>query len=239
MNKKLLICFLVFFPLNLLLPQKQEFQGKYFLGATGSYLLPVGGLAERMKPGLGGSFSFGKEVSPDWEWQGKFEYLTLTDVNQEKMVVRNKYTYNNVEREYDFPLNGIEMELTAYGATANAFWHVVSTDFFQANLNVGFGVIYWEYSRTAYKDSLYYQPTADTTLFGEYINVPAFEQNDWSGTFNLGLDFRVRLLEPVWFTVTANYKNIIGELWPFLKLDMENVSTLQFAEIRAGFAASF
>ncbi len=239
MTKKYLIFFLALFPMIALFPQQSGFQGKYFLGATGSYLIPIGGLADRMKPGVGGSFSFGKEVSPDWEWQGKVEYLKLTDVNQDKMIIRNKYTYNNVEREYDFPMKGIEMELTAYGVSANAYWHVLSTELFKANLNIGFGVMRWEYTRSAYKDSLYYKPTADTTLFGEYINVPAFEQSDWSGTFNLGVDLRVKVIEPLWFTVTANYKNIIGELWPILKMDMENVSTFQFAEIRAGFAASF
>ncbi len=210
-------------------------QTKFIGGAGANYNLPIGSLADRINGNLGGWFYAGKQINENWTWVGKFEYFKLTDVNEEKMFKVIEVNFNNTNQNLTFALPGISMELTVAGFTAEAKYKFFKTDFFETDLNLGFGFYYWNYDRGNYSDSLF----ADTTGNGnlsvvDIINVPSLNQKDWSGGFNAGLDFNINVFEPVWLNLSVNYKLIIAELWPTLDLNLENVSGLQFVDFRAG-----
>jgi hypothetical protein len=210
-------------------------ENKYLIGAGGNYNIPVGSLADRFKPAAGGYFYGGQEVSSRWTWIGKLEYYKFTETNKDALVKRVLLDAGEMTREYKFPLTGLELELTVAGASAEARYSILDSDVIEADLNFGFGFYYWEHFRGKYTDSLY----ADTTGTGdlvllETLVVPAIRQKDWSGSINFGANFNIRIADPVYLNISGNYKIIIGELWQTLVLDIENVSSLQLFDIRAG-----
>jgi hypothetical protein len=210
-------------------------QSKFIAGAGANYNMPIGSLADRMNGAFGGLFYVGKQINEKWTWVGKFEYFKLDKVNQDNMFKIVETTINNSNQNLRFELPGINMELTVAGFTAEAKYKLFKSDFMESDLNLGFGFYYWNYDRSSYKDSLY----ADTSGTGnlavvDFINVPSLNQKDWSGGLNVGLDFNFNLFDPVWLNLSANYKLLITELWPTLDLNLENISGLQFIDLRAG-----
>jgi len=60
--------------------------------------------------------------------------------------------------------------------------------------------------------------------------VPERRQSDWSWGMNAGLGVTVRILSALSFSLNIRYQLIIGELWPALALQLENVSGMQMLE---------
>ena len=110
----------------------------------------------------------------------------------------------------------------------------------ETNVHVGFGFYNWENSRGKYNDSLFVRSVVSGNLIKVAdLAVPENRQTDWSGTLNLGCELNVKMINPVWLTLGADYKLIIGELWPSLDLDLENVSGMQFVSFRGGVRINF
>lgn len=216
--------------ITLIYPQNKRF----VVTAGGSYLAPIGTLGDRLKPTTGGSIGFGQEAGNTWTWIGKFEYFKFSKVNQEKLFIKRKITTDNVEKEYTIPIPDLVMDLEVGGVSANAIIKVADYKFITANVNIGFGIYNWRSMRSAYYDSLYVVGDSSSMIFAGYLDVPAKEQMDWSGGITAGVTIDVNIYEPVWLTFGANYKVIMGELWPTLKLDLENVSGFQMGEVHAG-----
>lgn len=215
-------------------------QNKYFVGASANYNIPVGMLSNRLEPAPGFLIYFGKQTSQDWVWTGKLEYFKLTDVNKKEMKKFVKSDVLGPIKTFEFPLPKIKMDLTVAGLTAETKYNFLKSDFVDANVNLGFGFYYWEHFRSDYKDSLFVDSTGNRTLvLVEVLNVPSLRQKDWSGGVNFGLDFVFNLFEPFSLNLSANYKIIIAELWPTLALNLENVSGLQFLDLRAGVRFEF
>lgn len=213
--------------------QIQYAQEKYFVGAEASYIIPLGTLSDRYDPGYGISIVAGERTNSDWNWSGRFEYIRFSEENQEKMNVRRRYTVAGEQKDFGIPVKSLVMDLKAYGLTANLTYDFLDFDFLKAQASVGFGVYRWENLRGTVKDSLF----ADTTgsgvpAFVEYLDVPENKQMDWSGGFYTGLKFEIPIVDPVALTVSSHYKGIIGELWPALALDKENVSVFQMLDTK-------
>lgn len=207
----------------------------FIIEANGNYYLPTGALADRFNGTFGGSFYLGKQVSQKWTWLAKFEYFKMTDINKDKLVRKVNYDFNDITQTAEIPLTKMNMDLTVAGLSVEARMKVLATDFFESDINIGFGFLYWDNNRGEYFDSLYVTPNDTTQVLVDVLQVPSQSQMDWNGALNLGINFSVKIFEPVWFNTGANYKLIIGELWPALSLDIENVSGMQFFDFRAGF----
>lgn len=215
-------------------------QNEFLVGASANYNIPVGMLANRMEPAPGFLIYFGKQTSQDWTWIGKIEYFKLSDVNKDKMKKFVKSDVLGPIKTFEFPLPNLKMDLTVAGFTAESKYNFLNTELFDANINLGFGFYYWEHFRSDYKDSLFVDTAgAGNRVLIEVLNVPTLKQKDWSGGVNFGLDFIFYFFEPLSFNVSANYKIIIAELWPTLALNLENVSGLQFVDLRAGIRFDF
>lgn len=222
---------ILFFSVSLIKAQNSS----WLIGANSNYNLPIAAMSDRMKGNIGGLIYAGKKTSENWTWVGKLEYFKLTDVNKEKMFKIVKAEVNDVIGDYRFELPLLEMEFTTAGLSVETRYNVFNSSFFEADLNFGFGFYYWEYSRTGYKDSLFIDTTgAGDLLLAEFLNVPPLFQKDWSGGLTVGTDFNFILFDPLSLNLGINYKIIIAELWPALSLNLENVSGLQFLDLRAG-----
>jgi len=206
----------------------------FFAGAEGSYLIPVSGLADRFMPAPGYAVFFGKEVSPQWKWSGKLEYLDFDKINKDNYSIKRKYLVNSVEKDITLNLPDTTWELSIIGLSANADYNLMKTDFLNINIGFGFGVYRWESTIGSYNDSLYYTDETRNQALVEVLKIPAEKQLDWSGGFSAGVNIDVHLYGPLWFNAGANYKNIVGELWAILSLDMENISTFQMFQTKAG-----
>lgn len=230
---KIKLFFIAFLTLvNYSLAQNQN----WVIGADANYNIPIAGLANRLEANFGALIYAGKNVDEKWTWLGKFEYFKLTDVNKDKMFKFVKTDVNNNSSEYKFELQLLKMDLTVAGLSVEARYNLFSNQIFESDLNIGFGFYYWEYNRSSYYDSLFVDVTGTGNLvFLELLDVPALKQKDWSGGINFGADFNILLLDPFYFNLGVNYKLIIGELWPTLSLNLENVSGMQFIDFRAGF----
>jgi hypothetical protein len=207
----------------------------FVAGVNGSYLIPIGTLSDRFKPTIGGSFFIGQPVSKDWTWYGRIEYFKFDEENLDRMFILRNLTLRGVTQKYKLSIPKLTMELVVSGISANANYNIINSEYYQGNLTFGFGVYYWQNDRGSYYDSLYYTIPNDTTFLAEYLNVPMKRQTDWSGGFNLGIDFNVLVIHPVWFNISAQYRVILGELWATLKLDQENIAGFQMADLKAGF----
>ncbi len=231
MKKKLFIaavCVVFAFNLN---AQNSD----YILGSDASYYLPLGTLAERFNGTLGVSFFFGKSVSERWTWIGRAEYFKLSKENRDKLIKKVEIEVDGSERIYLFPLDKLEMEFEAAGISAEAKYKYFSAGPFESNLFFSFGFFYWDNYRSSYNDTLKNDINNDGNLVVvEVIDVPALRLNDWNGAISVGIDAGVVLFDPLRLYINANYKLIIGELWPTLRLGIENVSGLQFINLRAG-----
>lgn len=212
----------------------------FVAGAEGSYLIPRATLGDRFKPSTGINIYFGKQFTEKLSWIGRFDYFSFKEENREKLNLTRKLTINNAERSFTVPLPKLEMEFKAAGLIVNGKYHLFSSPNLKTNLEFGFGIYYWVFNRNDY----YEQILVDTTGNGDMmvltnLAVPPSQQIDWSGAINFGFEQNVLIINPVWFVFAANYKMILGELWPTLALDLENVSGIQMFDIRAGFRAEF
>jgi hypothetical protein len=159
--------------------------------------------------------------------------LSFTEGNADALVLKRKKEIAGVERVFELPLTGLDVKVQAVGLLATGTVPVFQGEFVEADGSFGFGFYRWTSLRGAFRDTL----TADslgTPVRLAILNVPQNRQQEWSGGIEVGTDLRVRAFEPVWLSLGVRYKLIIGELWPALALDMENVSGLQMFDVRLG-----
>jgi len=229
----------IFFSLLISLSTSLFAQDKiYFGGVSGSYFNPVGSLSYRFKPDGGFSLFAGYKSGESWEWFGKFEYISFMKENRDKLKLKRSVNLGGVEEILIFDLPKLETDLKIYGLSANANAKLIDFDFFRSDLTFGFGIYRWESGRSGYFDTLRVERSG-ITYDAVILKVPPLKQLDWSGGFNVGINFSTKIIDPIWFEVNANYKAIIGELWATLDLDLENVSVFQMYEIRVSWKARF
>ncbi len=216
-------------------PSLRAQSGAFVAGIAGVAEMPVGSLSVRFKPAAGVMIYAGQRTSPDWAWVGKFEYFELRTLNTDRLFKTVKLQEGGGTQEYRVPLPGLTMRFRASGFTAEAITNVARWTRLEVNSHLGFGFYHWEFSRDAYNDSLF----VISTVTGLRTNaatlaVPDNQQTDWSGSINLGVDLGIAITGPVSVTLGADYRLIIGELWPALEFDMENVSGIQMVTVRGG-----
>jgi hypothetical protein len=215
-------------------------EGAFVAGANGEMYIPIGTLSQRYKNTYGGSVYFGREVSEDWTWVGKIEYFKYDKMNTDNAFVTRSVKVEGVDTKLTYPLPKLKMDLEVIGLSANASYNFINEGILRTDLELGFGVYRWIHHRGAYYDSLY----ADTAGSGspvviDRIKVPSKTESDWNGGLTLGIGVDVAFYKPLSFYASANYKIIIGELWPALALNLENVSSLQMVEVKVGLRARF
>jgi hypothetical protein len=229
-NMKKILLFILFIS-NLAFAQNEFF----IVGGGGGLYSPFGSLSDRFNSTIGFELQAGKRISEKWTWIGKLEYLKFDDVNNETLVLRKEVEVNGSPTSFDIPLGNVDMELEIIGLTANAGYSIFSNEIIDAKFNFGFGLFRWISKRSNYSDSLFVDTSGTGGLkLADVLNVPAVSQTDWSGGFNIGLDASVKVFEPVWIYVSADYKAVISELYPTLNLNLENVSTFQMLNGKIG-----
>jgi len=210
-------------------------QEEYFFGANANYLIPIGSFSNRFENSVGTTIYFGKKISTDFSWVGKLDYMKFDKLNNEKLSKKVSAEINDVKLFYNIPLEKLEMEFEAIGLLAEAKWGLVNSSFGEISLAIGFGFYQWESFRSSYIDTISVIPSeGDSPIVIKEFNVPENNQKDWSGGINLGLAADINIIGPLQFNIGGYYKIIIGELWPALSLDIENVSGIQMLNISAG-----
>lgn len=206
------------------------------VGVEGGIAIPLGGLSDRLKPGWSGAVLLRPASDEKPRWGARLEMLSFTEENREALVLKRKKEIAGVEQVFGLPLAGLEVSVQAVGLLATGTFPVFASEFVEADAGFGFGFYRWTSLRGAFRDTLI-ADSLGTPVTLAILNVPENRQQEWSGGFELGADVRVRAFEPVWFSLGVRYKMIIGELWPALALDMENVSGLQMLDVRLGLHA--
>ena len=202
------------------------------LGARGSLMVPAGSLSSRFlpAPGLG--------LDARWEgqrlsWGATLDYVRFTRENTGELSFSDSALVGGTQYAYTSSLDGLAMELTMGGLTAQARYAVLDFGTVEVAGAFGFGLYYWTFTREPYTDSVYVDTPSGPSL-AAVLDIPSDSQNDWSGGVNLGVDVRLKFLSPVWITLGGEYRIVIGELWPALAIDMENVSGMQMLEFTLG-----
>lgn len=203
------------------------------VGVEGGIAIPLGGLSNRVKPGWSAALLLQPASDDKPRWGARLEMLSFTEENRDALVLKRKKEVAGVERVFDLPLSGIDVSVQAVGLLSTGTFPVFASEFVEADAGFGFGFYRWTSVRGAFRDTLV-ADSVGTPVTLAILNVPENRQQEWSGGFELGADVRVRAFEPVWFSFGVRYKMIIGELWPALALDMENVSGLQMFDVRMG-----
>lgn len=234
-DMKKIVLIILFF--NVLLFGQKEY---YSVGAYGDYYVPVSGMADRFNPVFGGSISFGALSRGDWYWSGQLEYFSTEEGNTDKFKILRNVEVGGVDVPYELRFYNLQVKFELGGLSANTEYNFLNTSVVESSVKFGFGIYRWFYSRSAVYDTLY----ADTTGNGDMVaaanlQVPAVSQTDWSGGLNTGLVIKIKFMKPVLFYLNADYKVIIGEIYPALDLGLENISTFQFVNIKAGFRIRF
>ncbi len=209
-----------------------------FTGGGISYLIPAGGLSYRFNPALSANLYYGQKTNEKWEWYGKLEYISFNQENRNKLKLRRIVNTGGVEQVIIFDLPKLDMYLKAYGVSVNANYNLLKFDFLRTDLRFGFSVYRWEGFRSEYFDTLRVEHSG-ITYDAVVLKVPALKQLDWSGGFDIGLNFSAKIVDPIWFEAAAKYKAIIGEMWATLELDLENVSVFQMYDLSFGFKFRF
>ncbi len=210
------------------------------VGAGTVYNLPIGTLHDRFLGAFGGMAYAGGEVSSQWSWVGKFEYLELNTLNTDALHKTVTLGQGTAAEHYAVPLPKLTMKLTAASLTAEAMLNLVRGSGVESHAVIGFGFVNWVHTRGAYYDSLFVDSAATgRRVKTNDLKVPAIRQADWNGTFNVGMDVALKVSDPLWFVAGVDYKLIVGELWQTLDLDLENVAGMQFVSFRIGLRAVF
>ena len=240
MNNKYLIVLLTIVILTWLTPEYSAQDKIYSAAVEGSYLSPIGTLHDRWNAAPGGSIYFGVQTSEKWTWGAKIEYFKYSDMNGDKLFVSSTQTVNGKSYVFKVPITNLSHDLKVFGLSVDAKYNIVRNDFFEANVDVGFGFFNWTYKRNAH-DSLKFNSTISDTIysFTAFSNMVANSQTAWSGGFSIGVEIGVKVINPVEFTLAGSYKNIVGDLWPASVSNMENVSTFQMYDCRAGIRIIF
>lgn len=207
------------------------------LGAEGAYYKPVGTLSERFKPTNGGAFYMGLQTSNKWTWLGKAEYLKFDKINPDRLSLKRTVTIDGADREITFPMEQLKIRLEIAGLGLDTKFNLFRTGLLETNVDAGFGFYRWIFHREGL-DSLSAGVPSGTggtkTVYYSVKNALAVSQSDWSGGFNAGLEVIITPFYPVAISFSAAYKNIVGELYPSLELGMENISTFQMFDLKAG-----
>lgn len=213
---------------------------KIFAGANASYLSPIGSFADRFQNTVGTSVYFGYKKSPTFSWIGKIEYFKFDKLNRDKLYKKVSVEYNGEELLFEIPLDKLEMEFEAIGLSAEAKLSIFKSDLIETSLGFGFGFYKWDSYRSEYADTVYAVPeSSDSEIKIKEFDVPKNDLTEYSGTITAGIENDIKIVGPLRFNISGYYKVIIGELWPALALDIENVSGIQMIDIRAGFNYSF
>ncbi|MFZ4621904.1 MAG: hypothetical protein ACOYNS_15190 [Bacteroidota bacterium] len=213
-------------------------QQSTIIGAAAVYEVPIGSLHERFLGTAGAMVFAGAEVSSKLTWVGKIQYSEFSSVNSDALNKSVTVGQGIGAQKVVLPLPKLTMDLKTTSVMAEAQLSLLRSEFADVNGIAGFGFTNWVNTRGAYYDSLFVK-NAVSGLPEKVaaLAVPAIRQEDWSGTVNLGIELTGAIIGPVWFTVGADYKLIVGELWQTLDLDLENVAGMQFVSIRAGVKA--
>jgi hypothetical protein len=214
-------------------------QHQTVIGAGTQYQIPIGTLQHRFLSSPGAMVFAGAEVSPHLTWIGKLTMNEFTKLNTESLTKTVTVGQGVSAQRFVLPLPKLTMDLKTVGVQAEAQVKMVQTELLMLNGVVGFGFTNWISTRGAYNDSLFVNdPSTGTPMKVAALAVPAHRQEDWSGTFNLGCELTVSIMDPISLYAGADYTLIVGELWQALDLDLENVAGMQFAVIRAGLKAA-
>ncbi len=204
-------------------------------GASGGFYHPIGSLGDRFQSTFGGSVFLGKAVSDNWTWTGKLEYFKFSDPNSDNFIVKRQVEVSGETVPFETKLKDLRIELEVVGLAANANYEIFDTELFRTDFKFGFGIYRWFYPRGGYNDTIKVtSPTNPSASVNIPIVVPAVSQVDWSGGINLGLEFQIKIIEAVSFTMGADYKIIFAEIWPALELGLENISSFQMINGNAG-----
>ena len=174
------------------------------------YSMPSGALQAWFSPSTKSyAFAIGYGDPDTWNYNIRIESMLLDKPNTDKL------TYKDLH---------LRMEILS--AALEGRYTVIPSSLFRPYLLWEAGLYRWFAERGSY--------TIDDPATGGEVLVPERNQSEWSWGFSAGLGTDVFVLDQLAVGINLKYRLIVGELWPALALELENVSVFQLAIANAG-----
>jgi hypothetical protein len=174
------------------------------LSAQYQYIQPVGSL-NGWFAGTPRSLalSIGHNDGSAWQYQWRLEAKRFSEENRDKLVHKN-----------------LGLALDLFGAGMESQYQLSQWgQFLRPYVLVDIALYRWFSERAALDIS---DPEN-----GSVINVPGRNQKDWSWALGAGFGIHFYPIKPLSLSLNLRYRLVIGELWPALALELENVSGFQ------------
>jgi len=188
-----------------LLPAGLNGQERYALGAGYEIVTPVGELGNRFLPA-----------------QALVFRLRLQEAQRHRVTLQYRDVVFDETKADKLFYKGIPMRLENRSLSLNVQYHLWQpADWLCLSLSGEASLNRWEFKREAF--------LAEDSVNGD-IDLAEFAQDDWSWGGKAGLCLTLSPFEFLQFGASMHYHLMIAELWPALKLRLENVSGLQMLE---------
>jgi len=178
-------------------------QGDYYFGAGIGREQPVGQLAERFEPTHFWTLRTGHHTAQNTFLTFEYKQIEYDQVN------RSALYYDN-----------LQMKLSIHSVAGIYQYSLLNYKGLRCNLAGGFSLNQWNFTRAAFN----YSDSSQT------VDLPYFERTDWSWGGQLGAGISYQPFRFVTLGISSRYHLVIAELWPALKVRLENVTGLQMLE---------
>ena len=210
-----------------------------FVETSIAYVAPVGSLSERFKPAYDFAITLGREQKNKKLISFKFDYINYYKVNKNIYKLKKVYDVSGSSQTYIINIKEYDMNMKIAAGSIEWGLPLVQMNNFATYTSIGAGIYYWDFNRAPFKDSIYVSVNDSVSAFAEFIDVPKLRQTDWNGGFNLGLKSYYYFMPSFGIMICFDYRLIIAEMWPTLKINLENVSGFQTLETKIGLLYRF
>ena len=206
MNKLFLSIFLFSF----ILFGETKAGDQWHLAAQYQYSLPAGALKAWFSPSPQSyALAAGYGDPENWMYSIRLENMLYDKPNTKEL------TYDD-----------LHMQLEILGASLEGRYTLTAWSGLRPFLLWEVGLYRWRVVRGSYSIN-------DPATGGETL-VPERNQSEWSWGFSAGLGTDFLIIKNLALNAGLRYRMVVGELWPALALELENVSVFQMAVFSTG-----
>lgn len=184
---------------------------RYGVLIEGQFVQPTPQLSDRFGSLVTGAVGVGRWADETTYWEARLQRFAFRKGNVALVPDTTRPAID---------LDSLELSLDIFGGGLFVHRRVGRLGALRPYASAGAGLYRWTDTRGAYR--------------AEQVNVPEERRGQWSAGFHAAVGTEFYVMPRIAFNAALDYTIIMGELWPTLRLGLENVSTFQFATARVG-----